>query len=291
MTNSKIHTIVLGGTGPSGSYLMRHMVNAGMVATMISRRPFTAPQGFTSIILDLNNPGEWQAPKGAIIISLLPIWLLAKFLPQLSGAKAVIATSSTSRFGKEGSSDANERATAAKLANGEETLVAWANKNNIAYTILRPTLIYDGNTDKNVTRMAKFIKRWRCLPIAWPSKGLRQPMHTDDVAKAVFKSINNPAAHNKAFNISGSEILTYREMAERVFLSLKMKPRFLLLPVPLLRQVFKFAAALGVVKESAFGAGIFQRMNEDLVFETADGLAALDYSPRAFNPDFSSWAA
>jgi nucleoside-diphosphate-sugar epimerase len=164
----------------------------------------------------------------------------------------------------------------------------WAEQNNAVCTILRPTIIYDGKHDKNITRMARFIKRWRFLPVAAPAKGLRQPIHFDDVAKAALLCLNNPDADNKAFNISGGEILTYRAMAERVFTALGMKPRFLMLPTALLQKAFRFSARIGLVKETSFGASMFQRMNEDLIFDTAEGLRALNYQPRRFEPAFPS---
>ena len=266
---------------------MRHLTNAGLTAIIVSRRPFDVPAGFTKQIIDMNNLGAWTPPKNAIVLSTLPIWVLPDFLPRFTDAKAIIATSSTSRFSKSSSSDTHERDISEKLTTAEDALQKWAVQNNVPWTILRPTLIYDCKTDRNITRMAQFIRRWHFLPIAIPSNGLRQPIHTDDVAKAVFKCIDNPAIANKAFNISGSEILSYRAMAERVFEAVGIKPRFLPLPVPLLKIIFKTASALGVIKESSFGAHIFQRMNEDLVFETATGVAAINYQPRPFKPTFT----
>lgn len=208
-------------------------------------------------------------------------------LPLLTEAQAIVATSSTSRFSKESSSDPHEQEIVKKLTTAESVLQEWAQRNNVSWTILRPTLIYDCKTDHNITRMAQFIRRWGFLPVAVPANGRRQPIHTDDVAKALFKCIGNASAKNKAFNISGGEVLTYKEMAKRVFEALNRKPRFISLPVPLLKRAFRIISALGVLKESDFGADIFQRMNEDLVFETATGLEALDYQPRQFDPIFT----
>jgi nucleoside-diphosphate-sugar epimerase len=163
--------IILGGNGPSGSYLMRRLAAAGLTAAVVSRRPFDAPQGFTKLLVDLNNRGEWRAPVGAVIMSLLPLWVLTEFLPGLAQIKAVIAVSSTSRFSKTNSNDLHERSIAEKLATAEDTFQRWAESNGVLWTLLRPTLIYDGKTDRNVTRMARFIRRWHFLPIATPADG------------------------------------------------------------------------------------------------------------------------
>jgi nucleoside-diphosphate-sugar epimerase len=265
---------------------MRRLALSGLNAEVISRRPFDAPEGFTKTLIDLNAPGSWRLPAGAIVVSFLPLWILTELLPRFSGAQAVIATGSTSRYAKAGSSDEHERSIAASLAAAEDRVQSWAEQNGVNWTILRPTLIYDCRTDRNITRMAQFVRRWRFLPLAYPANGLRQPIHADDVARAAFQCIGNAPAANKAFNIAGGEILSYRAMAERVFAALGKKPRLLMLPSGFIQKTFNAAARMGLASGANFTAAIFQRMNEDLVFDTAEGLEILDYRPRPFAPEF-----
>ncbi|MGB9152379.1 MAG: hypothetical protein WCD70_04745 [Alphaproteobacteria bacterium] len=75
-------------------------------------------------------------------------------------------------------------------------------------------------------------------------------------------------------------------MATQIFFALIQKPRFVMLPTRLLQRAFHVAAWFGFVQESNFGAAIFQRMNENLVFDIAEGLNILDYQPRLFKPEF-----
>jgi len=281
--------IIAGGNGMAGCYLIRQLAEAGLRADVISRRPLDLPPGFTQLPIDLSRAG-WTVPDGAIVISFLPLWLLSDFLPRFAGARAVIATGSTSRFSKQSSGDDSERRVAALLQAAEENLHAWARRSGADLTILRPTLIYDCRTDKNITRMARFIRRWQVLPLAAPASGLRQPIHADDVARAAFKCIGNPAAAGRDMNIAGSEILSYREMAVRIFAALGMKPRFLILPTDLLQKAFRMATLLRLTKRADFTASTFQRMNEDLIFDNREGLEILDYRPRPFAPDFSEKA-
>lgn len=280
--------IILGGNSLCGPYLIEQIRAAGLKATIISRRPPVVPADFRSLQIDLNVNTAWQAPAGSTILSLLPLWVLARFLPKLAHAKAVIATSSTSKFSKSASADAAERETAAKLEQGESALQNWAGQHGVAWTILRPTIIYDGVADQNITRMAAFIRRWGFLPVAWPANGLRQPIHAADVAAAMLKCADNPACAHQAFNISGSEILSYLAMASRVFEAVGRKPRFIKLPIPLLRLLFGGVTRFGLMKESSFGASMFQRMNEDLIFETQSGLRAIGHTPRDFYPEFKA---
>lgn len=279
--------IVLGATSMCGKFLLRRLAQAGWTGIATSRGAFDAPEGFTAQRLDPNAHGDWLASEGAVVLSLLPIWALVPLLPRLERARALIATSSTSLYGKANSKDAEERAVADRLAKAESAFRIWAETRGACWTILRPTLVYDCLADRNVTRVAAFIKRWRCLPIAKPADGLRQPIHADDVAMAMMKAIDNPAAVNKAFNISGGEILTYRAMAERIFVAMDLTPRFVPLPAQGLRQALWLPSRLGVMKDNGSLAAMFQRMNEHLVFESEQGLLALDYTPRPFAPTFA----
>ncbi|MGB9152380.1 MAG: hypothetical protein WCD70_04750 [Alphaproteobacteria bacterium] len=162
--------VIIGGSGSAGHYLMQRLASAGMKAHVISRRfhVVDVPSGFTKGQADLTS-GVWTATAGACVISFAPLWLLAESLPRFVGIKSIIAIGSTSRYSKINSSDAHERSVATLLISAEETIQLWAEKNNVSWTILRPTLIYDGQRDQNITRMARFIRRGHFLPLAAPA--------------------------------------------------------------------------------------------------------------------------
>ncbi len=256
-----------------------------MTAEVISRRAVAVPDGFRHRKMDLAQASEWTAPEGATVVSLLPLWILAQYLPRFIGVGSIVAISSTSVFSKAHSADANERNLAALLATSEQVLKDWCAQSHAQWTVLRPTMIYDGKADRNIARMARFIRRFRMLPLAAPALGLRQPIHADDVAKAILGALDNPAARGQAFNLAGGETIPYRAMAERVFKALGMSPRLLMLPTRWLMAAFRVGAALGLLRERSFGGSIFLRMNEDLVFDAENGQRILNYAPRRFEPE------
>ena len=276
--------VVLGATNMIATFLLPRLMAAGFDTLAVARRPPALPPGVASERVDFAEAGSWRVPAGAAVVSVLPLALLAAALPRLAGARSVIAIGSTSLFSKAGSDEAQDRATARKLGDAEAALAAWAAREGVAWTVLRPTLVYDGFGDRNIARMIRTVRRLRVLPIARPSHGLRQPIHADDIATAILGGLDNPRAAGRAFNIAGGEVLTYRAMAERVFASQGLPPRFLALPVPWLRLAFGAAARMGILRETGFGSAVFARMNQDLVFDVAAGLDVLDYAPRAFAP-------
>ena len=274
--------VVLGATNPIAAFLLPRLVAAGDQVLAVARREVAMPPGVDVVQVDVSSDAPWAPPRGALVVSILPLDVLAAVLPRLRGARAIVAVGSTSLHSKAGSDDPAERATARKLERAEAALAAWGAEQRIAWTVIRPTLVYDSVNDRNVARMARFVRRFRVLPIVRPSDGLRQPIHADDVASAILGALDNRRAANRAFDVAGGEVLTYRAMAERVFRAQGLTPRFLVLPVGLLRAAFGTAARAGLLRETGFGSAVFARMNQDLVFDTAEGLEVLGYRPRGF---------
>ena len=214
-----------------------------------------------------------------------PVWTLPEHFQLLEyyAAKRIVAISSTSRFTKAqgaGSNDEGEHALALRLEAGEVSLSHWARTEGAEFVILRPTLVYGYGQDKNLTEIARFIRIFRCFPLLGAAKGLRQPVHADDVVGAAVAALNAPAAVNQAYNISGGETLSYRDMVTRVFHALGRAP--LLLPIPM---VF-FQVAVGVIrrvpKYRHWTTAMAERMNRDLVFDHGDATRDLGFQPRKF---------
>ncbi|MGE8702991.1 MAG: SDR family oxidoreductase [Achromobacter sp.] len=217
-------------------------------------------------------------------VSLAPIWILPQYFEALraSGAKRIVALSSTSRFTKTSSSVESEQALARKLIDAETALIEWAEASGIEYVILRPTLIYGGEKDGNISEIARFIRRFGVFPVFGAARGLRQPVKAADIAAASVAAVSAPAAANQAYNLSGGETLHYREMVARVFASMGKRPRILTVPL----GVFKLALAVvrRVPRYRHWSVGMAERMNEDLVFPHDAAQRDLGYRPSAFEP-------
>jgi len=211
-----------------------------------------------------------------------PIWVLPDYfaLLEASGARRVVVLSSTSRFTKVGSGDMAEQATAAKLIDGETRLQAWAESRGIDWVILRPTLIYGLGRDKNISEIACFIRRFGFFPVLGEAKGLRQPIHAEDVATACVSALQAPGAANRAYNISGGETLSYREMVIRVFDALGRRPCLLTVPLWAFRLAVSMLRCLPRYRQ--WSTAMAERMNRDLVFDHADAVRDLGFKPKGF---------
>jgi nucleoside-diphosphate-sugar epimerase len=213
-------------------------------------------------------------------VCLLPIRALLDYLPILEtiGVKKIVVLSSTSRSTKLESIDPNERIFARELIRAEEQVTAWSKTLDIQLTILRPTLIYGYGRDKNITTIATFIKKFGFFPIVGKAKGLRQPIHVDDVATACIQVLQKKGELPLTLNISGQEILNYREMVKRIFITLDKPVRFLRIPVWFFYSTVRLARLL----HKDWSIGMVERMNRDMVFSHTLAKKSFDFTPRPF---------
>ena len=275
--------LLLGGTSLIGRALLADLKAQGRCVAALSRRPPDADLAwFTGDLAAANLPAH--LPRVGAVISLSPIWLLPPALPALIGAgmRRLVAFSSTSRTVKAASPVAQERAVAARLAQGEAAVEQVCGANGVAWTVLRPTLIYDEGRDANISRLAALIRRYHVLPLCGFGGGLRQPVHAADLAHAALSVLDREASFNHAYDLPGGETLTYRVMAERVFEGLGRTPRILSLPPPLWRLGLALAGLKGA------NAAMGERMDQDLTFDAGPARRDFNWSPRPFRPTFKA---
>jgi nucleoside-diphosphate-sugar epimerase len=87
-------------------------------------------------------------------------------------------------------------------------------------------------------------------------------------------------AANRAYNLSGGETLTYREMVARVFAALGRPTHSVTVPL----WAFRLAVAMmrRLPRYRHWSAAMAERMNRDLVFDHADAARDLGFKPRGF---------
>lgn len=278
--------IILGGSSFIAPWMSKRLAQKNYNGQYFSRTQVSLKRAdnFTWQALDITVPNSFNPQSQSVVISLLPLWLLPPLLHQLKECRQLIAFSTTSIFGKNDSPNLEEQKLIQAIKAAEKKITKKSAEHKIPLTILRPTLIYDGQNDQNITAMARFIQKWRVLPVAGPANGLRQPVHAEDVAVAAISAINNPASYNRSFNLGGGEILTYQQMAQTVFKAMGKKARILSLPPNLIHTICRL---LNRVTRKGPNAAMFIRMNQDLVYDLTNARKVLNYAPRPFQPCFS----
>ncbi len=279
MTNANAG--LLGATSLVGKCLIPLLINGGVRVCAFSRQSIK-PVGDGIAWRNLSDSRSANTDQLDHWICVAPIWVLPEYFPliEASGARRVVALSSTSRFTKVGSGDTAETAVAAHLIEAEDHFVAWAKSRGIEWVILRPTLIYGLGQDKNISEIARFICRFGFFPVLGRAQGLRQPIHAEDVAVACVSALQAPDAANRTYNISGGETLTYRDMVARIFVVLGRRPRLLTVPLWVFRLAVSILRCLPRYRQ--WSAAMAERMNRDLVFDHIEAARDLGFKPRGF---------
>jgi nucleoside-diphosphate-sugar epimerase len=219
-------------------------------------------------------------PDVEIVLSLGPLDAFSAWLEKYRGPslRRVIALSSMSAETKRDSADPQEQALAQRLRDAEDSLARTAAARGIDWTIFRPTMIYGAGTDRNLTPIARFMRRWRVLPIPFSANGLRQPVHAADVAQACFAALAEPAAFGKTYPLGGGERLSFRDILWRLRAG---SPGFVL-PLPVPRFVLSLAARWR--PDAGISRAALQRLDMDLIADNVPANRDFGYAPCSFSP-------
>lgn len=282
------NVLIIGARTLVGRRLRAALLTAGWPEAAIwhSSRQQTGGQG---LILDTTKPDAFQPERMFThVIVCAPVWLISDALIlrlKALGMRRLIAFSSTSRLTKGESDEAAERDVVAALMDGETTVARACDAAGVAWTILRPTLIYDEGRDENVSRIARIIRKLGVFPLYGAASGLRQPVHARDLAAAAAGALRSEASYGKTYNLPGGETLTYRDMVARIAKALHRPALLLAAPEGLWQFGF---AVLSAVRRRPLKNNLqmARRMNVDLCFDEGEAARDFGYKPGPFAPDF-----
>lgn len=280
MDNRRKGTVlVCGASSQIGCFLLPELVRMGVPVLALSRQPRAPVAGVTWLQGALPQPPVAADAAGSVCcfapLDALAAWIEAGAAPNL---ERVVATSSMSAESKQASPVAAEREVSRRLREGESAVARVCERRGIAWTILRPTLIYGAARDLSLTPLARRAMRWRVFGLPAGS-GLRQPVHAADIAQAVVRALDGGAA-GRLIAIGGGERLPAAEMFARVRASLPVRT----LPLHVSASLIRLGARLAPPAR-----GALTRLQQDLVADNGELERLLGVHPRPFQPDRACW--
>ena len=271
--------ILLGARSFVALPLLPKLLAKGYQVQAVSRQPEKLPSFSTSAYSRLALD-ELRTLTGAeFLISLMPIWETATLYEKLRlGVSRAVVLSSSSITNKKSSRHPRDKALVEQLEEAEAHLRIIFGLTDTSYLILRPSLVFGYGKDKNLSLILSSLKRYRIMPYMGPAKGLRQPIHAEDLAEAILLALESSHS-DKQIAIGGLPV-AYDHMIEL----LAEVNRVSYLPLHLPRALIR--AGLSVIKllprYRFIDVGMFERMNEDLLVDICLAQDLLGYQPRTF---------
>jgi uncharacterized protein YbjT (DUF2867 family) len=153
-------------------------------------------------------------------------------------------------------------------------------QSRLAWTILRPTMIYGDARDRNMCRLVRFLGRIPVVPVIGTGEFLMQPVHVDDVAGAIVLALNSKETIGKCYTVSGHKALTYNEVVRTAARQMGRNPWIVHFPARPMAWVLNTLESLRI--RVPIKAEQIERLNEDKAFPWEDAARDFGYTPRTF---------
>lgn len=216
-------------------------------------------------------------------LHLAPIWTWRNFESLFRQKKPgrIVALSSTSVVTKADSVNTRDKAIVEALYDGEKGLSRFAIEFRASVAILRPTMIYGGPQNRNINLLRRWVRWLRIFPLVGEGSGKRQPVHASEVADACLAALACESVSG-VYTIAGGEVLSYREMVQRVFEAQGIKPRIISLPRNAANLLVRLAGKLPGM--DMLSEQMLERLDRDQSFSNENASRDFGYKPGPFNP-------
>ena len=152
-------------------------------------------------------------------------------------------------------------------------------KKNKNLTILRPTMIYGNKRDINISRLIKYLDKFKIFPIFGNGKNLLQPVYVDDLSKSYFNVIKNKnVTFNKSYNLAGKNSIEYLKILKIIESELKKKIIFIRLPINISAILVKILNILFFGKFPINSSQV-RRQGEDKIFSFDEATKDFNFNP------------
>ncbi|WP_131746328.1 NAD-dependent epimerase/dehydratase family protein [Frankia sp. Cppng1_Ct_nod] len=274
--------LVTGGTGFLGRRVVDLAINEGHQVVGLARSATAARTleraGAGTVPGDLDDAASvdaaFRAAKGDALVNIASLGFghADVIVPaaEAAGLQRAVFISTTAIFTTLPAQTKRIRTQAEALITGS----------GLAWTILRPTMIYGGTGDRNMARLLAILRRVPLLALPGGGGRLQQPVHVDDLASAVLEAVRRDAAIGRAYNIAGPEPLTFRKIVEDA--GAAVGRRVVTVPLPLRTTLAVARGYERLATRPRLRAEQIARLAEDKAFPIDDAATDLGFAPRPF---------
>jgi uncharacterized protein YbjT (DUF2867 family) len=291
-----LYVVVTGASGLVGTHLCRQLVKAGWKVRGIVRDTAKAAARIGDLRLEIREADirDAEAMRSAMLDAGALVHLAAIAIEKSGESYEATNTDATSvildaarsagvrrmvYMSQNGASSSSRYRFLRSKGVAEDIVVTSA----LEWTVLKPTVIF-GPEDEFVSVLARMV---RLSPVVFPLPGggvaRFQPIAVDDVARAIQKSLDNPATVHNTYTIAGSTPLTLKEMTERILVAMNTSRILVSMPIGVLRPII--AVAERVLPRPPVTTGLLELLETDNVVPENDLTTKLGIEPIPFAPE------
>ncbi len=251
---------VVAATGRVGRALVRMLEAQGRRVVAVARNP--------TALTSLNGAAERRVADledhdglatALADLSTIVSCAHARFARQIcaaapAGLNGLTLIGSTRRFTR------YPDAAAAQVRAGEAVL----KDSGHPWTMIHPTMIYGADGENNVVRIAAYIRRFGVIPLPDGGTSLIQPIHIDDVARALAAAALRPG-DGQSIVVAGPQALRYADFVRAVARAIGRTVRIVPLPGTVLAALAGLTRLVPGVPTVT--AGEVRRLLEDKAFD------------------------
>jgi|GEM_PF-2567248 len=277
--------LVTGATSQVGILLVRNLALDGQKVRCFVRKTSNIDgleqKGVEIFYGDIEDPESLRTAARGVdhIVHIAGIWrsnTLLEVCKEEAFAGRVIFVGSTSRFKKLDSIDPEEKRLAEKMCEAE----AYIAGSELNYVILRPTMLYGLDRDKNILHIIKFMKRFRFYPQIGRGTAYKHPVYVGDVVDAIVSCLFSSKVVNKDYILAGAKPIRYKDMLNVIRRNLPFRAFIFRVPV------FAAYTAVFIYKifkpSSYINFAMVKRVNEDIIYDIGQANKDFGYSPVDF---------
>lgn len=155
-------------------------------------------------------------------------------------------------------------------------------KLNSNVTILSSSMVYGTSRDINMSRLIRFMDKFKIFPIFGNGQNYMQPIYIEDLANAYYNVIKfKEQTFNKRYILAGKEPLKYSDILKIIEKKLEKKIFFIKIPLSLSIFLIKICEIIFFGKLH-INASQVERLSEDKIYDYSQAKKDFLFNPKEF---------
>jgi len=150
-------------------------------------------------------------------------------------------------------------------------------QDEMPYTIVRPTLVYEREAGQEFMMFMESLKKYPVVPFVGRGRAKKNPVFTEDVIKGLLAIAHNPKTYGKTYNFSGGEVVTIRELAHLMLKCRGLSKPFVPIPIWLCKMIALVMEK--AMKKPPLTRYAISRMEQDADLDNTEARKDLVYKP------------